>query len=313
MTNFADDQYKSLLKKVLQKGNTRPDRTGTGTISLFGEHIELDVSTYLACITIKKTLIKSVVAELIWFLRGSTNVKELIDLGSNIWNGNSTREFLDDRGLNYPAGFIGPGYGHQWRNSGGDYTINLRNACVMNIGVDQIRESLKLLMTDPASRRIIINAWNPIDIDKMALPPCHMMSQFYTEVIDDEQYLSMQVYQRSADLFLGVPFNFLSYSIMLHLYSLFVGMKPYKLYFSYGDSHIYSNHLDQARSIIDLETKQYPTIKFSDKIMEVVEEEHETVVLRLDAISDLIDRLKPEDFIIEGYDSHPFIRAPMAV
>jgi len=306
---MADNFYKKLINTV--QNNTlviRDNRTNIPTYSVFGVSGSIDCSKYVAVLTLKKVPIKLVVAELIWFLSGSTNVKDLQKLGCNIWNDNSTREFLDKRNLPWETGMIGPGYGHQWRNAGNPYKESIQHS----INGDQIRECLRMILEDPFSRRIILSSWNVPDIPKMALPPCHVLVQFY--VSHENPTLHCQLYQRSADLFLGVPFNIASYSILLHLFAYLSNLKPGNLYVTYGDLHIYQNHTDQIRQVQQLETKEYPTLSFSNRLKPI--EVKNGKIANIEQFNNVIDqlgKLEINDFIFTGYKSHPRITGKMAV
>jgi thymidylate synthase len=314
---MVDKVYLDLVQKVLKEGETRSNRTGIDTLSIFGEHLKVDISEHLAALTCKKVVINRVKSELIWFLQGSTNVEDLkqLDPRNKIWDGNSSKEFIKSRGLDYEEGIIGPTYGHQWRYSGYDYNDEKFTEIVERCNIDdpaelysiinadckdQIRNCINLLLDDPDSRRIILNSWIPSDIDKMCLPPCHLMVQFY---VRQGKFLDAHLYQRSADLFLGVPFNLLSYSMLVWLLAELCGYRAGMLYTSYGDVHIYSNHIGAVLNMLENEpTYGYPTMKLS----KLVEKD-------VDSIMTFIDNMGMKDIIIEGYKAGPYIPAPMAV
>lgn len=288
----VDQAYLELIEKVLT-GKLKPNRTGINAISKFGLSTTIDART-ISLITTKKVFTKTVIAELIWFLMGSTDVKKLNELGCKIWDANSTKEFLKLRGLDYEEKIIGPGYGHQWRNSGSEYgNPNSK-------GVDQLLNAIKLIKEDPNSRRIIVCSWVPSDINKMALPPCHCFYQFYV----DEDKLNILVVQRSCDVFLGLPFNLASYSILLHIVSYLCDLKPNEMTFHFGDIHIYENHLDQINKVKNnlIYQDSNPIIKFSDKFR-----------MYKDDPDRLFKEITTEDIKIVGYKSNAYIKAEMAV
>jgi thymidylate synthase len=215
-----ESEYLLLLKKTLEKGQERNDRTGVGTFSIFGEQLKFDISSSIPLLTTKKIGWKSIIHELLWFLRGDTNANNLKEVGVNIWNGNTTREFLDSRGLTeYPVGDIGAGYGFQWRHSGAEYKTC--NDDYTGQGFDQILYIINELKTNPTSRRLYMTAWNPSFLNKMALPPCHVSAQFYVDIdkVTNEQYLSCHMYQRSVDEFLGLPYNIFSYAVLTYIFA----------------------------------------------------------------------------------------------
>lgn len=262
-------QYLDLLRKVRDTGVEKHDRTGTGTRSIFGHQMRFDLAKGFPLVTTKKLHVKSIIHELLWFLRGDTNVRWLQDHGVTIWD-----EWADARGE------LGPVYGHQWRSwpRGDGGTI------------DQIANLIAAIKTNPDSRRLIVTAWNPADIPAMALPPCHCLFQFYVA----EGRLSCQLYQRSADVFLGVPFNIASYALLTLMVAQVTGLKPGEFIHSLGDAHLYLNHLAQADE--QLSRKPYPL-----------------PALRLNpAVSDIF-AFAYEDFALENYQSHPAIKAPIAV
>ncbi|MAR55879.1 MAG: thymidylate synthase [Rickettsiales bacterium] len=278
----ADQSFLYLAREILEKGEMRDNRTGIRTKSLFGLQTRFDARN-LGMITLKKLFYKSVIEELLWFLRGETNTKTL---NCKIWDANSTREFLDKRGLDYPEGEIGPSYGHQWRNSGGK--------------IDQIMEAINLIKNDPNSRRIIVSSWIPEDIPKMALPPCHALFQFYV----CNSKLSLKLHQRSADLFLGVPFNFMSYTLLLHIIATICDLEPGEIVMSYGDIHIYENHIEKMKEAISREP-------IENNVQLTINPE--LIAKYKDQPDLLFKNLTFDDFKIENYNSHPPIRAAMAI
>jgi len=265
----GERQYLDLLREVLQNGARKSDRTGTGTLSVFGRQARFSLRESFPLLTTKKLHLKSIVYELLWFLRGDTNVKWLQERGVTIWD-----EWADGRGE------LGPVYGYQWRHwrtpDGGE--------------IDQILKLVEGLRTKPDSRRHLVTAWNPADVERMALPPCHALFQFY--VANGE--LSCQMYQRSADLFLGVPFNIASYSLLTLMVAQVVGLRPGEFVLTLGDAHLYLNHLDQAREQLAREPRAFPRMKLNIQRKELLEFQY-------------------EDFALEGYEPHPAIKAPIAV
>jgi thymidylate synthase len=262
-------QYLDLLDHVLRNGTEKADRTGTGTLSVFGHQMRFDLGAGFPALTTKRLHMRSVVSELLWFLRGSTNVEWLHEQGVTIWD-----EWADAKGE------LGPVYGYQWRSWP---TPDGRH-------VDQIANVIESIRTAPDSRRHLVSAWNVSDLDRMALPPCHTMFQFY--VADGR--LSCQLYQRSADVFLGVPFNIASYSLLTLMVAQVTGLLPGDFVHTLGDAHLYLNHLDQAREQLTREPRPLPTM-----------------TLNPDRRS--IDEFELGDFTLSGYDPHPTIKAPIAV
>lgn len=297
--NFNELQYLHTLQKILDEGGLRENRTGIDTISVFGGQTQFDIFESIPIITTKFVPTKGCIEELLWFLRGDTNAKHLQEKGVKIWDGNSSREFLDKRGLShYDEGDCGPLYGFQWRHSGAEYP-----GCNSKIpqnefqGIDQIEQTIKLLREDPFNRRILINAWNPKDLDKMCLTPCHNQVQFYVEVDKDGvKHLSCHMYQRSCDMFLGEPWNIMSYAILTYIFALKCDMKPKKLIISFGDCHIYTNHLEQVREQLTRSPLVMPRLLVNDNVKD----------------KDWND-IKFEDFKVIGYFSHPVIKGEMAV
>jgi len=284
--NLIDNEkvYLNLLKKILDSNlSVRKNRTNTGALSIFGEQLKFNIeNNRIPILTTKWINWKSVIIELIWFLNGDTNTKFLTDNNVHIWDGNSTREFLDNRGLTHlEEGNIGEGYGFQWRNFNGE-------------GIDQIKEIIDGIINDPYGRRHILTAWNPAALHKMALPPCHCFAQFY---ITNDNHISCHMYQRSVDVFLGLPFNIISYSILTYLIGIKTGYKPKELIISTGDTHIYSNHVDQVLTQLSRKPYSQPTINID--------------VNKINA-SDYLKNLDINDFSLFGYLYHPYIKAPMA-
>ncbi|MDB5438942.1 MAG: thymidylate synthase [Caulobacteraceae bacterium] len=266
--NPAEDQYLDLLRDLLNRGVERGDRTGTGTLGLFGRQIRFDLSQGFPLLTTKKVHFRSVAIELLWFLRGDTNVRWLQEHGVSIWD-----EWAD------PEGELGPVYGKQWRSW----------TAPDGRGIDQIARVLDSIRTNPNSRRHIVTAWNPAEVDDMALPPCHCLFQFH--VADGR--LSCQLYQRSADVFLGVPFNIASYALLTLMMAKATGLQPGDFVHTFGDLHLYLNHIDQAKTQLERGPRPFPTISLADK-------------------RDLFG-FEFEDFTLHNYDPHPAIRAPVAV
>ncbi len=266
-------QYLDLVGRVLDEGVDKSDRTGTGTRSVFGHQMRFDLADGFPLVTTKKVHTRSIFAELLWFLRGDTNVKWLQDRGVSIWD-----EWAD------ADGDLGPVYGHQWRSWP---TPDGRH-------VDQIAQVVEQIRRDPDSRRHIVSAWNVADIPQMALAPCHTMFQFYVAPSEAGGKLSCQLYQRSADVFLGVPFNIASYALLTHMVAQVTGLEVGDFVHTLGDAHLYSNHLDQARLQLTREPRPLPRLVL------------DTSVTALDAF-DL------EHLAVEGYDPHPGIKAPIAV
>lgn len=262
-------QYLDLLSRINREGVDRGDRTGTGTRSVFGHQMRFDLSEGFPLVTTKKLHLKSIIHELLWFLKGETNVKYLQDNGVRIWN-----EWAA------PDGELGHIYGYQWR-SWPDYAGG---------HIDQIKEVIEQIKTNPESRRLIVSAWNVADLPGMALPPCHVMFQFY--VADGR--LSLQLYQRSGDCFLGVPFNIASYALLLMMVAQVTGLRPGEFIHTIGDAHIYRNHFEQVDTQLAREPRRLPVMKLNP------------------AVKDIFD-FKYEDFTLEDYDPHPHIKGEVAV
>ena len=282
----SENEYLNLLRSVVDFGEKRDDRTNTGTISLFGKQIEIDIENSFPLLTTKKLNFKNIVTEVLWFLSGSTNTNFLVENDVNIWSGNTSREFLDKRGLfDYKEGDIGPLYGYQWRNFGGNFRDENSK------GVDQIQRMLDLLRKEPTSRRIFMSAWNPNDLDKMVLEPCHLSLQLY---VSENKYLDGKLYMRSNDLFLGAPWNIAGYSLLIYMFAHLSGYKPRKLYYTIGDSHIYSNHINQVYEQLSRTTRPFPKL--------IIKHQHNS-----------FDDFTINSFEIEDYNPHPFIKANMAI
>ena len=266
---MTERAYLDLLAEVLEDGARKTDRTGTGTLSVFGRQLRFGLEERFPLLTTKKLHLKSIIYELLWFLRGDTNVKWLQERGVTIWD-----EWADENGN------LGPVYGYQWRHW---RTPDGRE-------IDQIAQVIQSLRSRPDSRRHLVSAWNPADVDKMALPPCHALFQFYVA----NGRLSCQMYQRSADLFLGVPFNIASYSLLTLMVAQVTDLKPGDFILTLGDAHLYQNHLEQAREQIGRTPRPFPRMKLNAARHELLDFEY-------------------EDFTLEGYDPHPAIKAPIAV
>lgn len=261
--------YLNLLEHILNDGVQKGDRTGTGTLSVFGHQMRFDLSEGFPLLTTKKLHMKSIIYELLWFLKGDTNVRYLQEHGVRIWN-----EWADENGE------LGPVYGHQWR-SWPDYDGGV---------IDQIEYVLNQIRTNPNSRRMIVSAWNVAEVNKMALPPCHTLFQFY--VVNGK--LSLQLYQRSADTFLGVPFNIASYALLCMMIAQVTGLEPGEFIHTTGDTHLYLNHLEQARLQLTREPRPLPTMKLNPDV------------------KNLFD-FRYEDFVLENYDPWPHIKADVSV
>ena len=266
--NFGEQQYLELLAEVLQSGARKTDRTGTGTLSVFGRQLRFALAPF-PLLTTKKLHWKSIACELLWFLRGDTNVRWLQERGVSIWN-----EWADENGE------LGPVYGYQWRHW---RTPDGRE-------IDQISQVVASLKNKPDSRRHIVSAWNPADVDRMALPPCHALFQFYVA----NGRLSCQMYQRSADLFLGVPFNIASYALLTLMMAQATGHRPGEFVLVLGDAHLYLNHLEQARAQLGREARAFPRMRLNPDVKDLF-------------------AFRYEDFTLEGYQPHPAIKAPIAV
>ena len=277
--------YLDLLRRVLEDGRPRGDRTGTGTRSLFGHQLRFDLTDGFPVLTTKRLHLRSIIHELLWFLRGETHVASLQAAGVRIWNAWATAEQTARFGR--PEGELGPVYGHQWRNFG---ATQKPDGTYASDGVDQLQRALDLIRHSPTSRRILVTGWNPQEADQVALPPCHTLFQFYVH----DGRLSCQLYQRSADLFLGVPFNIASYALLTHLVAHVTGLGVGDFIHTFGDVHLYENHLEQARLQLTRTPRPRPRLVLDPSISDLF-------AVRFDQIR------------IEGYDPHPTIRAEVSV
>ncbi|XP_028038430.1 thymidylate synthase [Bombyx mandarina] len=283
-------QYLKLIDQIIKSGDKRVDRTGVGTLSIFGamQRYSLHNNT-LPLLTTKRVFTRGVIEELLWMISGSTDSKALAAKGVHIWDANGSRNFLDNLGFtDREEGDLGPVYGFQWRHSGAKY-IDCQTDYTGQ-GIDQLQSVIDSIKNNPADRRMLICAWNSSDLKKMALPPCHCLAQFY--VADGK--LSCLLYQRSADMGLGVPFNIASYSLLTHMIAHVTGYQAGEFIHTTGDTHVYLNHIEPLKIQLQREPKQFPTLEFARKI-------------------ESIDDFKYEDFIIKDYKPHPKIEMEMAV
>jgi thymidylate synthase len=278
--NQEELNYLNLLKQILETGSKREDRTGVGTLSLFATKLDFDLSDgTIPLLTTKRMFTKGIIEELIFFINGKRQTKELEAKGVNIWKGNTSREFLDKRGLNhYEEGDMGPMYGVLWR----DFS-----------GIDQLKNCYNLIKTDPTSRRIMVTAYNPALSDQSCLDPCHTFYQFYV----NDGKLNLQWYQRSVDVFLGLPYNLTSYALLTHMMAKATGLETGKLTFIGGDTHGYLSHLDQMKEQITREPYEFPKLAIKKNIKNIED----------------MEKLSHEDFEFMNYKHHPAIKAPMAV
>ena len=262
-------QYLDLMQHILDHGVPKNDRTGTGTLSIFGHQLRFDLNAGFPLLTTKKIHVKSIIHELLWFLKGETNIQYLKDNGVTIWD-----EWADEKGE------LGPVYGYQWRSWPAPEGRH----------IDQIAKIIEEIRRNPDSRRLLVSAWNVADLDKMALLPCHAFFQFYVA----ENRLSCQLYQRSADVFLGVPFNIASYALLTLMLAQVCRLKPGEFVHTFGDAHLYLNHVEQAREQLSRQPRKLPVMKTNPAVKNIFE-------------------FKYEDFSLEGYEPHPAIKAPIAV
>ncbi|KAL1722879.1 thymidylate synthase [Schizophyllum commune] len=297
-----EHQYLELIQRVMEMGEVRADRTGTGTIALFAPpnlRFSLADST-LPLITTKRTFLRGIVEELLWFIHGCTDSTVLSRKKVTIWDGNGSKEFLEGRGLGHRReGDLGPVYGFQWRHFGAEYKD--ADADYTGQGVDQLRECIHKIKHNPTDRRIIMSAWNPKDIPLMALPPCHLLCQFYVHLPPPDApetqkpKLSCLMYQRSADLGLGVPFNIASYALLTHMMARVTGTDAHELIIQLGDAHVYRDHVEALKTQLQREPRAFPKLRWGREDIEDIED------------------FKYEDFVVEGYNPHPSIPMKMSV
>lgn len=272
-------QYLNVLKQVMEQGTDRPDRTGVGSRAYFGIPMRFKMADGFPAITTKKLAFESVKAELLWFLKGSRDVRELQALGSHIWDANAVSDYWKPKAEF--EGDVGRIYGVQWRSWRSPYSEK---------PIDQLGQVIDKLKNNPQDRRLVVSAWNPAELDQMALPPCHLLFQFFQV----EGKLSLSMYQRSCDLFLGVPFNIASYGLLLHLVAQVTNLKPWEFFHILGDAHIYLNHFDQVREQLKREPKPLPKLWLNPKVKDIAD-------------------FKMEDIKLIDYQCHPAIKAEMAV
>ncbi|MGG7220915.1 thymidylate synthase [Bacillus sp. ATD] len=276
---MADKQYLDLARHILENGVEKSDRTGTGTLSTFGYQMRFNLREGFPLLTTKKLHWPSIAYELLWFLSGDTNTKYLTDNGVRIWN-----EWADENGD------LGPVYGQQWRNWESQYRLDCIDNSFVELSTDQIADVIKQIKTNPDSRRLLVNAWNVADLPHMALPPCHFAFQFYVA----NGRLSCQLYQRSGDVFLGIPFNIASYSLLTHMIAHVTDLEVGEFVHTIGDAHIYTNHIDQIKTQLTREQRSLPELRIKRKVTN-------------------IDDFKFDDFEIIGYDPHPKLTGKVAV
>lgn len=285
-----EQDYLDLMMHIKTYGTKRDDRTGTGVISSFGHQLKFSLrNNVIPLLTTKRTFWKGIAEELLWFIRGDTNSNYLKDRNIHIWDLNTTREFLDAKSLSHDEGSIGPGYGFQWRHWNATYETMYSD--YTDKGIDQLDSIIKKIKETPTDRRLVMSAWNPEQIDQMALPPCHIMCQFYVHT--NTQELSLHMYQRSADMFLGVPFNIASYGLLCHIVAKCCDLKPRELTMSFGDAHIYTNHVKQVSEQCNRQAIEFPTLN---------------ILTKRDNISDYVIG----DLQLENYNPLPGIKAQMS-
>lgn len=284
-----EDQYLDLIRRIVEKGSKKEDRTGVGTMSIFGAQMRFDLRESFPLLTTKRVFWRGVAEELLWFVKGCTSAKELADKNVRFWDANGSKEFLASCGLRHrEEGDLGPVYGFQWRHFGAKYVD--MHTDYTGEGVDQLAKVIHTIKTNPNDRRIIMSAWNPVDLDQMALPPCHAFVQFY--VCNNE--LSCQLYQRSGDMGLGVPFNIASYSLLTYMIAHICDLKPGDFVHTIGDAHVYLNHIEPLQIQLKRKPRSFPKLGIKRKV-------------------EKIDDFKFDDFEIVGYKPHPTIKMEMAV
>ncbi|XP_016987678.1 thymidylate synthase [Drosophila rhopaloa] len=289
--NRDEEQYLDLLRHIIANGERRTDRTKVGTLSVFGSQMRFNMRESFPLLTTKRVFFRGVAEELLWFVAGKTDAKLLQAKKVHFWDGNSTREFLDNLGHTERAvGDLGPVYGFQWRHFGAEY-----GTCEDDYtgkGIDQLRQVIDTIKKNPSDRRIIMSAWNPVDIPKMALPPCHCLAQFYVSQTRGE--LSCQLYQRSADMGLGVPFNIASYALLTHMIAHVTGLKPGDFVHTFGDTHVYLNHVDPLKEQLKRTPRPFPKLVIKRQVQD-------------------IEDFRFEDFEIVDYNPYPTIKMDMAI
>lgn len=289
MANKEELQYLEIVKECIEKGCRQDDRTGTGTLSLFGRSMRFSLENgRLPLLTTKAVPFKTVLEELLFFVRSQTDNKILKKKNIHIWDGNSTKEFYASYGINREEDDLGPIYGFQWRHFGAEYKTCKDN--YDNQGVDQLKIVIDTIRTSPSSRRMIVSAWNPLQLSEMALPPCHLMFQFYVA----NGKLSCILFQRSADMGLGVPFNICSYSLLTIMVAKITGLEPGEFIHFMGDAHVYLDHVDPLKTQLEREPKEFPMLKLAEKEYKEIED------------------FDVKDFILENYDPHPKIVMKMS-
>jgi dihydrofolate reductase/thymidylate synthase len=282
-------QYLKLIREISEQGWTGDDRTGVGTVSVFGTSMRYDLSKSFPLLTTKRTFFRGILEELLWFIKGDTNGNHLSEKGVKIWDGNGSREFLDKRGLSHrEVGDLGPVYGFQWRHFGAKYVD--MHTDYTGQGVDQLAECIDKIKNNPTDRRILLSAWNPADLNEMALPPCHMFCQFYVA----NGSLSCLMYQRSADMGLGVPFNIASYALLTCMMAQVCDLKPGEFIHNMGNTHVYKNHIEPLKEQLERTPRPFPTLRINPDIKD-------------------IDAFKTSDFELVGYMPHGKIAMEMAV
>ncbi|KAH8273789.1 hypothetical protein KR044_000663 [Drosophila immigrans] len=289
--NHDEEQYLDLVRRIIATGEQRIDRTKVGTLSIFGTQMRFDLRDSFPLLTTKRVFFRGIALELLWFVAGKTDAKLLQEQKVHIWDGNSTREFLDKLGHTERAvGDLGPVYGFQWRHFGAEYRTC--NDDYTGQGIDQLQQVIYTIRNNPSDRRIIMSSWNPVDIPKMALPPCHCLVQFYVSQSRGE--LSCHLYQRSADMGLGVPFNIASYALLTYMIAHVTGLKLGDFVHTMGDSHVYLNHVEPLQQQLEREPRPFPKLNIKRKVTN-------------------IEDFRYEDFEIVGYSPHDKIQMEMAV
>jgi len=299
--NFQENRFLDLMKNILENGQERTDRTGTGTISTFGNKLHFDISSSIPLMTTKFVPFRVIVEELLFTCRGDTDVKILQKKGIKIWDGNSSREFLDNRGLtHYPEGILGPVYGYLWRFFGASYSPEFADTSKIDTniigGYDQLKNVENLLKNDPFSRRIIISAWAPHQMDQMALPPCHVLIQFYVSEENNERYLSCIFTMRSSDFDTASCYNIINYTLLTYILAKRHNMKPKEIIYIAGDTHIYKNHIDQVKLQMTRTPRPFPCVELTESIKTKDWSE-----------------MNVNDFNLIGYFPHPTIKINMAI